>query len=247
MKKILTSGLILLVIFKLGLSQNKSGIAGIDKSKLNRFEADGDEKFQNKDYFEAIKLYDDAIKQNDQSSYTFFLRGYSKLQTKQFAGSVLDFTKAINLSPTNQNGYWSKGYRLEKLDDIYFLNGAEGFSKDYKYYDAYYLRGFAKFYMEDYYGAIDDMNLFLTFDKTNSNPICYYIVGTSNNKLNKYNEALVYLSKVIELDPENGDALLARGIANLKLGNKDNGCKDLSKAGQLGKQEAYDLIKKSCK
>ena len=176
----------------------------------------------------------------------FFLRGLSKLKVNQFSGAVIDFTKAISLSPTNQNGYWSKGSRLEKLDDIYFLSCNEGLSKEYKYYDAYYFRGFAKYYMEDYYGAIDDMNLFLTFEKTNSNPICYYIVGISNNKLGKNNEALIYLSKVIELDPENADALLARGKVNIKLGNKENGCKDLSKAGQLGKEEAYELIKKSC-
>jgi tetratricopeptide (TPR) repeat protein len=174
------------------------------------------------------------------------MRGLSKLKVNQFAGAVIDLTKSISLSPTNQNGYWAKGSRLEKLEDFYFLSCIEGLSKEYKYYDAYYFRGFAKYYMEDYYGAIDDMNLFLTFEKTNSNPICYYIVGISNNKLGKNNEALVYLSKVIELEPENADALLARGKVNIKLGNKENGCKDLSKAGQLGKEEAYETIKKSC-
>ncbi len=246
MKKLIFLFALVLIFYSHCFSQTAQTGVVPDKTKLNKYEADGDLKFDNKEFYDAIKLYDEAIKINDQSSYTFFLRGLSKLKVNQFSGAVIDFTKAISLSPTNQNGYWSKGSRLEKLDDIYFLSCNEGLSKEYKYYDAYYFRGFAKYYMEDYYGAIDDMNLFLTFEKTNSNPICYYIVGISNNKLGKNNEALIYLSKVIELDPENADALLARGKVNIKLGNKENGCKDLSKAGQLGKEEAYELIKKSC-
>jgi tetratricopeptide (TPR) repeat protein len=246
MKKLLILCFAVLIVSQKGFSQNNEGTNKPDKLKLNRFEADGDSKFEKKEYYDAIKLYDEAIKVHDQSSYTFFMRGLSKLKVNQFAGAVIDLTKSISLSPTNQNGYWAKGSRLEKLEDFYFLSCIEGLSKEYKYYDAYYFRGFAKYYMEDYYGAIDDMNLFLTFEKTNSNPICYYIVGISNNKLGKNNEALVYLSKVIELEPENADALLARGKVNIKLGNKENGCKDLSKAGQLGKEEAYEIIKKSC-
>jgi serine/threonine-protein kinase len=246
MRKIFLLLIIAILVCNYGHSQPGQGAGIPDKTKLNKYEADGDLKFSHKEFYDAIKLYDEAIKVNDQSSYTFFMRGLSKLKINQFSGAVIDFTKAISLSPTNQNGYWSKGSRLEKLDDIYFLSCTEGLSKDNKYYDAYYFRGFAKYYMEDYYGAIDDMNLFLTFEKTNSNPICYYIVGIANNKLGKNNEALIYLSKVIELEPENADALLARGKVNIKLGNKENGCKDLSKAGQLGKEEAYEIIKKSC-
>lgn len=246
MKKIFILSFIAIFGYYFGYSQPGSGTIVPDKTKLNRFEADGDLKFGIKEYYDAIKLYDEAIKVNDQSSYTFFMRGLSKLKVNQFSGAVVDLTKAITLSPTNQSGYWSKGSRLEKLDDIYFLSCTEGLSKEYKYYDAFYFRGFAKYYMEDYYGAIDDMNLFLTFEKTNSNPICYFIIGIANSKLGKNSEALIYLSKVIELDPENADALLARGKVSIKLGNKDLGCKDLSKAGQLGKEEAYEIIKKSC-
>ncbi len=37
-----------------------------------------------------------------------------------------------------------------------------------------------------------------------------------------------------------------RGLAKIQLGQIDGGCLDLSKAGELGADKAYDLIKKYC-
>jgi len=37
-----------------------------------------------------------------------------------------------------------------------------------------------------------------------------------------------------------------RGFAKIKLGQKDSGCQDLSKAGEMGDMDAYDLIKEHC-
>jgi len=37
-----------------------------------------------------------------------------------------------------------------------------------------------------------------------------------------------------------------RGISRIKLGRKDSGCLDLSKAGELGYFEAYESIKEFC-
>ena len=37
-----------------------------------------------------------------------------------------------------------------------------------------------------------------------------------------------------------------RGLAKIQLGQKDSGCLDLSKAGELGYVEAYEAIKQYC-
>ena len=37
-----------------------------------------------------------------------------------------------------------------------------------------------------------------------------------------------------------------RGIAKYILGDKDGGCLDWSKAGELGYEDAYDTIKEYC-
>ena len=53
-------------------------------------------------------------------------------------------------------------------------------------------------------------------------------------------------TKAIEIYPEFADAYYDRGNAKLRIGQKDSGCLDLSKAGELGHEKAYDAIKAWC-
>ena len=53
-------------------------------------------------------------------------------------------------------------------------------------------------------------------------------------------------NKAIELNPDYALAYLNRGAAKYNLGDKNGGCLDFSKAGELGYEDAYDLIKKYC-
>jgi hypothetical protein len=52
--------------------------------------------------------------------------------------------------------------------------------------------------------------------------------------------------KAIELNPANGLAYYNRGLTKIRSGQKDSGCLDLSKAGELGYSEAYEAIKVYC-
>jgi hypothetical protein len=49
------------------------------------------------------------------------------------------------------------------------------------------------------------------------------------------------------LDPNNVDIYYFSGLLKIKMGDKKGGCLDLKKAGELGLEEAYELIKKYCK
>jgi len=40
--------------------------------------------------------------------------------------------------------------------------------------------------------------------------------------------------------------LICKGLAKISLGQKDKGCLDLSKAGELALDYAYDAIEKHC-
>ncbi len=54
-------------------------------------------------------------------------------------------------------------------------------------------------------------------------------------------------NKLIEINPKFGEAYYGRGLANLLgLGEKDSGCLDLSKAGEMGVNAAYQYIKEYC-
>jgi len=58
--------------------------------------------------------------------------------------------------------------------------------------------------------------------------------------------ALQDINKAIELNLNDANIYSLRGIAKIALGQKESGCLDLSKAGEMGYMKVYDLIKQYC-
>lgn len=128
-------------------------------------------------------------------------------------------------------------------------------------------KGMIKVQLEDYRGAIVDLNEALEMA-----PYLYEsfrLRGVSKVFLGRYEEGIVDLNKAIELKPNYAAGYLARGTAKINkykheklaavskggrhdtIENRlavllDEGCLDYSKAGELGHFEAYHLIKKHC-
>ena len=74
----------------------------------------------------------------------------------------------------------------------------------------------------------------------------YFDSGYVKYSQSDYMGALADYSKAIELDSNYAWAYFNRGVTKLNLGLLDGGCLDLSKAGELGIMEAYDVIKEYC-
>ena len=94
----------------------------------------------------------------------------------------------------------------------------------------------------DYTPAIHDMNkaakLMPAF------PFIYYNLGNLYCLSSDLPESINQYTKALELYPAMGEAYYNRGLVLIYLKDKEKGCIDLSKAGELGVQEAYSVIKK---
>ena len=64
--------------------------------------------------------------------------------------------------------------------------------------------------------------------------------------LGDYTGAIQDYTNFITLNPDDALAYCTRGAAKYNLGDKNGCCLDFSKAGELGYEDAYDLIKKYC-
>ena len=65
--------------------------------------------------------------------------------------------------------------------------------------------------------------------------------------LEDYRGAIDDFNKTIDINPNYGNAYYYRGLAKIDLNQTNNGCVDLSKAGELGISDAYVSIKKYCR
>lgn len=113
-------------------------------------------------------------------------------------------------------------------------------------YIFYWYRGTAKQQLSDLRGALLDFDAAIRI-KPEENPIVYYDRAVAKFLLKKYKEALPDFDMAIKLKlPAPELAYIGRGKTKIHLGQKESGCLDLSKAGELGCEEAYELIKKYC-
>lgn len=65
----------------------------------------------------------------------------------------------------------------------------------------------------------------------------YYLTGDARNAINEYRRA-------IAVNPEFGEAYFNLGLALLKTGDKESAFENLSKAGELGIIQSYNLLKR---
>ena len=77
-------------------------------------------------------------------------------------------------------------------------------------------------------------------------PYIYYNLGNLYCLSAEHINSIENYSKAIELYPYMGDAYFNRGLVLIYLKDKEKGCIDLSRAGELGVSEAYGVIKKFC-
>jgi len=96
----------------------------------------------------------------------------------------------------------------------------------------------------DYSEAIEDMEA--AREVVPEIPYIYYNLGNLYCLSSEHIQSIDNYTKAIELYPYMGDAYFNRGLVLIYLKDKEKGCIDLSRAGELGIQDAYSVIKKYC-
>ena len=77
-------------------------------------------------------------------------------------------------------------------------------------------------------------------------PYVYYNLGNLYCQSGDLPEAIVQYTKALEVFPNLSEAYYNRGLVLIYLKDKEKGCIDMSKAGELGIPEAYSVINKYC-
>ncbi|MFZ1785377.1 MAG: tetratricopeptide repeat protein [Ferruginibacter sp.] len=206
----------------------------------------GAENFSIDNYESALNDYTRAIELNSVNPLAFYSRSLLFTATKKYAEAVKDLNKAIQLKNNDPNYFYYRGYNKEYLDDdfgaIQEYNKAIELNPEYA--EAYSSRGLSKANLKDNIGALQDYNKAIELNPKNHET--FYFRGKAKANRNDYKGAIQDYNNAIELNPIYKQAYYARGISYLLLRQKEKGCADLSKAGELGERKAYDLIREHC-
>jgi tetratricopeptide (TPR) repeat protein len=199
-------------------------------------------------YFKnQLLIFDERIKQNGSISDNYLYRGIFKALLNEKQQAVDDFTKAINLNEKNLLAYFMRANtaskivnEVEKLKQQFTVNNLASpkqpdnarLSRDLVEINAAYSDIFTD------YSVVLYMNPEFYFG--------YYNRGNIYCQNEKYLSALDEYNKAITIEPDFAEAYYNRGLVRILLNDIEGGAKDLSRAGELGIAESYNVIKRYC-
>lgn len=170
--------------------------------------------------------------QDWQLYYQKVREGDEKAKEGAYSSAMKDYTFAINLIPTYDFAYAKRALLKMQLNDyrgalldynkLISINKLES---DFFRYNHYVYRAICKYELRNYWGALEDCNI-----------------------------ALKLYEKCKKEDPDDFDTnygedkgliLKYRGLSKIKIKLVNEGCQDLSTAGELG-ADVYDSIEYFC-
>jgi tetratricopeptide (TPR) repeat protein len=212
----------------------------------------GDAYYANRDLSNAILDYSKTIDLNPIDPRGYFARGNAYYMNKDFIKSLIDLSKGLKIYPYNTDAYFLKGLMKSELGDrrgaisdydSIIVHHVDTITHSYNLATVYNNKAYCLVDLEDYKTALPLVTKALSL-----NDSLWYIWDTRGElyyKIGKYQESISDMTKAISL-MEHDNSYYYRGLAKIML-KLNGGCEDFSRAGELGKKEAYEAIKQYCK
>ena len=178
---------------------------------------------QNKQYNAALGYFDKAVKMAEDDSmrdrYSRFYKAFYLMNRGVLRAEMIDFIASME-----------RNVQTLTMDDQGTIRARVSDRVDRSY---------------DYSDAIADMREAIRI--LPDIPYLYFNLGNLYCLSSQMVEAIENYGKAISIYPYMGDAYYNRGLALIFIKDKEKGCIDLSRAGELGVSDAYSVISKYCK
>ena len=187
------------------------------------------------------------------SANDLFLRALYENAGKLFNSSLNYYTQAIDKVADEEgieklyDGFYRMNRGVLRAEMIDFISSIENNVQVLSMDDAGTTRARVRDQVTrqyDYSEAIDDMKA--AQEVVPDIPYVYYNLGNLYCLSSEHINSIENYTKAIELYPYMGDAYFNRGLVLIYLKDKEKGCIDLSRAGELGIKDAYSVINKYC-
>ena len=213
----------------------------------------------------ARDLYEQKIYGDDSgSALNDFLKALYEYEGKQYNSSLDYYTRAVEKSGEASDGepaasvmpsdiyrYYAAFYLMNRgvlrAEMIDFISSIESNVQVLTMDDAGATRARVRDRVSrqyDYSDAIADMQK--AAETVPDIPYIYFNLGNLYCLAAEHVQSIENYTRAIELYPYMGDAYFNRGLVLIYLKDREKGCIDLSRAGELGVADAYNVIKRYC-
>ena len=210
---------------------------------------------------ENIQLSDDVLSEAEQYAWKstspdageYFLRALYEYAGKHYNSALNYYTGSIEHVDEDSGieGLYKSFYYMNRgalrAEMIEFISSIESNVQVLSMDDSGNTRARVKDQVVrryDYSDAVADMKEAMKIIP--DSPYLYFNLGNLYCLSAEHVNSIENYTKAIELYPYMGDAYFNRGLVLIYLKDKEKGCIDLSRAGELGVQDAYGVIKKYC-
>mgnify|MGYP001275668173 CR=1 FL=1 len=189
------------------------------EKSLNELEA--------KKHFELIDEHSTTISQDPRDVVARFARGLDFFLVQDTESAIEDFTAAIAVDSQFYLAYFMRSVaKLRQLEYERAENAAEG----------------KKNTVLDYELVLSDLSTVIKIAP--DFVYAYYNRARLYFEMKDFEAAVSDYNEAIKYNPEFAEAYFNRGLIKLFLGNNEEGIADLSKAGELGIADSYNIIKR---
>lgn len=203
--------------------------------------------FQRNDIEAAILSLDSCAEQKDFADSALYLKAYLCVKNNRIAEAEA-LSSQLHKRNKNFHEVWYVKGLISSLKGKHAM-AAEQFTKVLNHYPdhikALYNRALSKAMLEDFRGAIEDLDHCITLDVNYSN--AYYSRAYWYEVLREYDKAASDYEKTLTLDKNHKEAYLGLAYTLNEKGEKQKACEILHRATEHGVTVANDLQENFCK
>lgn len=184
-------------------------------------------------HFESINKISARIIQETQNPDLYFYRGIEYALVQDYSSAIEDLNRAIALKTDFALAYFARANIRYKFVDYHKNTILESNSELINKYTDNEYKFDVELIMRDFDKVIELQPDF---------PFSYYNKANILVTIKDYQSAIRLYTKAIDVEGDFAEAFFNRGLTYLFIGEDARGLADLSKAGELGIYNAYNLI-----
>ena len=187
---------------------------------------------------DSVQYFDPFNKEN------YFRKGTFNAMMLNYNDALRAFNRALELKPNCLEAYFNRAnINFELIEHQYSIEQSapqititQGDSPD--------LKKTKQSGIPDFSSVLADYDRVIALDPKMS--FAYYNRGNIKNRMRDFEGAIRDYTAALVLEPNFAEAFYNRALTLIYLKNTKDACLDLSKAGELGIQDAYNVIKRYC-